>query len=658
MAGVVAMASVIEDFETQVLLWYWFDLSIAKCLSLFIWFLILYYLYLPFHFLQPCKKSRKDGSSPVVKTITNYFSPVPKPAEKTFSPPRSNNIMDYFSRKAPTSREKTSTPEQSKENCQLSQSAEKHNSIEAAVKQPPQKRGRKASKAARKLMTLESVNSTGDESCIIVEEPNGGSVSSSGILGSDTAALLAQLSADDCIAATNTEGYGSKTMNVEQVLKDGYHEDISKCGSHVKLKSELNCSALSQVVPLKDKAKHTRPAAQNPRKRQQQEAKHSESEENETEKSLFDVSMEVNVGDESQLNTSTVTISFEDFVRSHNHGNEEEEIEEKQVKGAGIITIEAEEMDTEPDIPKGDEKVDSLEPPLQVSPRTLTIQAQVHAVSPKQEATRAVGKIASIFTKKKGAVSPAEKVSSPSLEAGHQPCSPSLTLKRKSNVVVQEEDLELAVVESESTPKCSEADKKQFLAAFKQPSVEGSKTKPGKNQGKQKQPGEKTLDTPDKGAEKDSVALPVVEQGTAAFHEKKASKNKPTTTKKGRKKVVEEKEAVTPSSASPTAEETAIVEVDAETEEYPITSSPSIPALRRSRREAVIRQVPGSTAAAPVQKSRKKDTSKDAAMLPQDNTEKMSTPKRYKSKRGVFVAQLVCPPDKKESPIRWQMLII
>ncbi|XP_075994842.1 ATPase family AAA domain-containing protein 5 isoform X2 [Genypterus blacodes] len=620
MAGVVAMASVIEDFETQ-----------------------------------PCKKSRKDGSSPVVKTITNYFSPVPKPAEKAFSPPRSNNIMDYFSRKAPTSREKTSAPDQSKENCQLSQSAEKHSSVEPAVKQPPQKRGRKASKAARKLETLESVHSTKDESCIIVEEPNGGSVISSGILGSDTAALLAQICPDDCIATTDAEGYDSNTMDVERVLNDGYHEDVSKCGSHVKLQSELNCSsALSEVVPLKEKAKHSRPAARNPRKRQQQEAKHSESEENEAEKSLCDVSTEVNIGDESQLNASTVTVSFEEFVRSHNHGSEDEDIEEKGDIAEGMITMEAEDTHTKLVLPKGEGKVGSPEPSLQVSPRILTIQAEIHAVSPKQEATRAVGKLASIFTQKKGAVSPQEKMTSPSSEAGHQLSSFSFPLKRKSNVVLQEEDLELAVVESEFTPKCSEVDKKHFLAAFKQPSAEGPKTKPGKSQGKQKQPGEKTSEPSDKGVEKDNVALPVAEQGTTAtVHEKKAKTKKPTTTtKKGRRKVEEEKDAVTTSSASPSAKDTAMVGVNAEAEESPITSSTSIPAARRSRRNAVSGQAPVSTAATPVQQSRRKNTAKDAAKLPKDNPVMVSTPKRRRSKRGVYVAELVCPPDNEESPIR------
>ena len=80
-------------------------------------------------------------------------------------------------------------------------------------------------------------------------------------------------------------------------------------------------------------------------------------------------------------------------------------------------------------------------------------------------------------------------------------------------MVLQEEDLELAVLESESTPKCTVVERKQFMAAFKQPSLDGSKPKPVKSQGKQKQPGEKNSDAAaDKVAEEDSVIPLPVEQ--------------------------------------------------------------------------------------------------------------------------------------------------
>ncbi|XP_070779404.1 ATPase family AAA domain-containing protein 5 [Enoplosus armatus] len=623
MAGVVAMASVIEDFDTQ-----------------------------------PCKKSRKDGGSPVVKTITNYFSPVPKSVEKPFSPPRSNNIMDYFSRKAPSSKEKTNSPEQSKENCQTSHLAEKHTSPEAAVRQPSQKRSRKASKAARKLVGAETVSSTEEESCLIVEEPHNSrdsaaeAISSCGVLGSDTAALLAQFSTEAGITVGKSERNATKIVCVEQAEKDDHHEDGSKCGNNVKLTPELISIELSPVV------KPVKTVARNSRKRQQQETKHSEPEENEEENTLCDVSMEVNVDEASQLNSSTVTISFEDFVRSQRQVRGEKDVEDEQRKeDEGKITTESEEMDTDQlDIPKAEENVGSVELPLQVSPQTLTIQAEVHVVSPKQDAAKVKGKerkgqLASIFNRRKGVMSPAEVISSPHIEAGHQLLSTSLTVKRKSNVVLQEEDLELAVLESESTPKCCEAERKQFMAAFKQPSVDGSKPKPGKSQGKQKQPGEKVLDDADKVAEEDIVSPPTVDEVPAASQENKAAKKKAA--RKGRKKAKEEKEAETPTPATAPMEKTEAtsVEVDDKRVEPPITSTPSIPSVRRSRRETVVKQAPEVSPTTPIRKTRRNNELKDAA-LPNDSPANMSTPKIRKSKHGVFVAEMVCPPDTKESPIR------
>lgn len=554
--------------------------------------------------------------------------------------------MDYFIRKAPT---KTSSPEQLKDNCLKSQLDEKCSNSEAAVKQPSQKRSRKASKAARKLVEAETVGSTEEESCVIVENPHDKRESaveadrSCGVLSSDATALLVQLNPEACIKGGGSERNATKTVSE----KDCHHEEGSKYGNNVKLKPELNSIELSPIVPSNNKAKQVKTVARNPRKKQQQEAKHSDPEGEEIESSLCDVSMEVNVDEASQLNSSTVTISFEDFVRSQSQDRGEEDIEDEQgTEDESKITSEAEEMDTDQlDIPKVEGNVGSGEPTLQVSPRTVTIQAEVHVVSPKQEAA-SVGKLASIFNRRKGAMSPAEAVLSPHIEAGHQLPSISLTGKRKSNVVLHEEDLELAVLESESTPKCSEVERKQFMAAFKQASLDGSKTKPGKSQGKQKQPGEKVLDDADKVAEEETIIPPSVEQVPTASQDNKVAKKKPAG--KGRKKAKEEKEDVTtPPAAAPVEEMvTTTVEVDDKREEPPITSTPSIPAVRRSRREAVVRQTPKATPTAPIRKTRQHNESEDtAAALP-------SPAKIRKSKHGVFIAEMVCPPDAKQSPIR------
>nr|WKN12652.1 Atad5a [Haplophryne mollis] len=612
MAGVVAMASVIEDFDTQ-----------------------------------PCKKSHKDGSSAVVKTITNYFSPLPKPAEKS-SPPRSNNIMDYFIRKASSSKEMTSSPEQLRDKCQTFQlDAEKHTSPEATVKQLSQKRRRKTTKAARKLVEAESVRPTDEESCFIVEEPSDNRVSTAeascncGVLGSDTAALLVHLSAEACITEGTSDGNTSKTGSE----KDEHHEDGSKCGNNVKLKPELK--ELSPILPSKNKPKQVETVTRNPRKKKQQKAKHSEPDEKKIETSLCDVSMEVNVDESSQLNSSTVTISFEEFVRSQSQDRDEENIEDDSK-----ITSDAEELDTEQlSTPKTEENIVSEKPPLQVSPRTVTFQAEVHVVSAKQEA-KVVGKVASIFNRRKTGISPAE-VESSQVEAGQQLPSTSLTVKRKSNVVLQEEDLELAVLESELTAKCSGAERKQFMAAFKQASLSGSKTKLGKSQGNQKQPGEKVLDDVDKAPEEGTLTPTSIEQIPDSSPDNKVATKKPT--RKGLKKAKGEKEAALAPPVAVLVEDTVAttVEISDEGKEPPITSTPSVPTVRRSKRGAAVRQAPEAVSAAPARKSRKPKESKDAAgPSTNDSPAEMSTPKLRRSKCGVFVAEMVCPPDTKQSPIR------
>uniref|UniRef100_A0A8C2YY55 ATPase family AAA domain containing 5a n=1 Tax=Cyclopterus lumpus TaxID=8103 RepID=A0A8C2YY55_CYCLU len=294
--------------------------------------------------------------------------------------------------------------------------------------------------------------------------------------------------------------------------------------------------------------------------------------------------------------------------------------------------------------------VASYQSPFQVSPRTVTIQAEVHVISLKQEAAMAEGKLASIFTRRKGSMSPA---SSPRLEAEHQLPPSSLTIKRKSNVVLQEEDLELSVLESESMPKCSVVERKQFMAAFKQPSQDGSKAKTVKSQSNQKQPGDKAGDDADKVTEEDNVIPPSVEQVPAASQEDKVVKKKPT--RKVKKKAKEEDEATTTPSDD-AAEETVVAVGDVdddEIEEIHITSTPSIPVVRRSKREAVIREAPELIPISPIRKTRKRNESKDtaAAAASNDSPANMSTQKRRRSKRTVFVAEMVCPPDTKESPI-------
>ncbi|XP_061830252.1 ATPase family AAA domain-containing protein 5 isoform X1 [Nerophis lumbriciformis] len=528
MAGVVAMASVIEDFDTQ-----------------------------------PCKKSSKDGGNSVVKTITSYFSPVAKAVEKPFSPPRSNNIMDYFSRGSLTSKGKTSPLEQPKETSH--ESVDKHAKADVAVKQPPVKRRRKATKVARKLVEPDPVCLVDDSSCFVVEALHentssaGESSSVCGVFGSDAAVLLAQLS---------SEIYATNGPLVTQ--KEKHHDDASKCGNNTS----------STVV--KDKCIKT--SGPNSKKSKQKQAYHSESEEKVSDSSPCEASIEVDTGEDSQLNSSTIMISFKDFVRTQSESAENVLCEgNKALKDSdGLDNSNSGEA--------------SKELSIQVSPRTITIQAQMHSVSPKQELGKPPQKAASPINRRKATRRPAKE-------------SP-VKAKQKSNVVLEEEELDLAVLESESTPKCPNTEKRHFMAAFRQPSIDGCKTNKNKNQTKQKQPSECGVDNTTEGSETQET------------------KKAPNLQRKGKKK----------------AEETVAPKSEGNGEE-PHASNPSVSIVRRSRREAVVKQ---AVKASPETRG----GLKDSAPSPKETFVKLSTSKTHKSKHGVYAAEMVCPPDRKESPIR------
>lgn len=568
---------------------------------------------------QPCKKSRKDENSPLVKTITNYFSPVAKPVEKPFSPPRANNIMDYFMRKAPT---KTSSPEQQKVDSQKCQPAEKSGGAEAAVKQPPQKRGRKPGKCARKLGDHETGNNPEKDGG--VSEAKKGDKEFSGaegtdkikVLKGDSTAQVVQHGPEDCIIGRE------KTETVDESKNTDKPTDA------------LDQIDLSPIRPSKDKVKNAKTVARNSRKKQQRETKDSAQQE----RSLCDVSVEVNVDEESMLNRSTVMISFEDFVRSQSQ-------DDTDLSTAGVEQSTEEQNPPEAeetaklDVPPAGEG-SSGEPSLQVSPRTVTIQADVHMVSPKQEAAP-VGKLASIFNRKKAIASPKEPLSSPQAEAGPQ-SPPASVAKRKSNVVLEEDDLELDVLESDSAPKCGETERKQFMAAFKQAGADRPKTKVGKSVGKQKHTEEKVVEETDQAAESEAASLSPATPQDDKVVEKKAAR-------KGRKKAKgakEAKEAVdTRSTAAALEEDTASAAVgaDAGTSEEPsVPSTPAAPVLRRSRREAAVKSVPESHPTTPARKTRQS--------IHADSPRPART---RKSKHGVFVAQMMlCDSDTSQSPIR------
>ncbi|XP_059896855.1 ATPase family AAA domain-containing protein 5-like isoform X2 [Gadus macrocephalus] len=605
MAGVVAMAAVIEDFEIRR------------------------------------KKPHKDGDSPGAKTITNYFPPVPKNADKQCSPSRSSNIMDYFSRKPPSSSKETCSPlEQSKENCRRLQSIEKQAGVTQLPGKPSQKQTKRKSKVARKLQKNEAVNSSVDESGETMGELVSGCLSPS-MLRSDIGALLDQ----PCAESLTVDKVSGKTNALSDgpTQKVGSHNGCFKSGKPGKTKPKSkDINGLSPVVPLKDKAKPQRHPAGNPRRKKTKEEKATPAgpAAKEADQSLVDVSMEVNVDEYSRLNDSTVTVSFEDFLQSQNQGDGAEEVGDK-----GEAMSEVEELDTGGQLEVALTKENIETSHQNISPRTLTFQAEVHAVL--IEPVKSAKRLASIFTKRKEA----DISLSPPAPTEHFPPPPPTTLppKRKSNVVLQEDDLELAVLESASTPKCSQAERKQFMAAFKRPGPD--RAKPGKIQAKQKQPTETAAEA-EVEEEEATVEPPDTPPDALADVKENTLAKKKTAAKGNRKASKKKKKEVTPSSLiTPEEGPEAALERTGATATAAGACDASMLPVRRSKREALPRQAAEAEGEAQVRSSRRKIKGQ-MVDLPQEGPLQMSTPKSRHRSKSMYKAHLICPHDKRGSPIR------
>ncbi|XP_030645616.1 ATPase family AAA domain-containing protein 5 [Chanos chanos] len=599
MAGVVAMASVMEDFE-----------------------------------VQPCKKPRKEDDLPAVKTITNYFMPVPKAVEKSFSPTRSNNIMDYF-RKTPPAPEKNGSPQSSKENCLVQ--SDTPNRLEKSVRNrrtQRQERGRKSKGSCRRLEGGDAAEIT-DDVIVIENSDEAKTVGSSTTLGSDTAALLAEISGDMCMDNRETT---TETSSDDGKVKNRL---LSRQQQN-KVDTSPQCSTASEEKPRKEKS-----AVKKGRKGKgsQQEPGTSIPEDQPSEQSLCNASLEVNVDETSQLNSSTVTVSFEDFLLSQ---SQEE---------AGAVTPEpagCTDADTFNAAGPGEDGRGVDPPALQVSPRTLTIQAEVHPISPGRESAGMVDlRVASIFTRNRKDRKTAERKPA---SCTQPQASPDLVLdpKRKSNVVLQETDLELDVVESSSAPKCSQAERMQFMNAFKQPSLDGSKGKASKSQGRQKQAPEKTAETGEN--EPGCQGAQIKNNPTSSSEQEGEQKNttgkRRKTVRKSSRKAEESVSEEVQDPASETENLAPSKEADTVCGSADGLSSPSGRELRRSTRELSRRQAlstPETNTSSPKtdveEKLKESAGAKDVPVL-------LSTPKTHRSKKGMYSAEILSPLDVKGSPIR------
>lgn len=416
--------------------------------------------------IQPFKKQRRDDDLPV-KTITNYFSPLLKSVDRVFSPPKSSN-KDYFKSTPPN--KDTNLPQNDGKICR---NVKSFNNLKypqspvttSQVQLKRKRRGKKVTvepilsdlKPSEHLSAVEIITDVSRQS----QDPEVACMSV-GFMGSDTAALLAQFCNESVLSevgeqlelSSDVSDIACKTKAIQSYLKC---ERKSR-----KRKFDNETAAGVSAKNLEDK--RTKEVKNKP---DSLEILSSSLIQNKS--TLTDSSLEVNIDESSRLNNdSVVTVSFEDFLKS-----QESEADHGFVAQDSVLEKPAQSNDAD-ESGSGTER--SEKNPL--CSKTVTVLVQVHSSPPKSTSElkhkKPEKKIASIFLPKNIHL----KTECESLTSDEQ--AQQMLLKRKSNVVIEEEDLELAVLEvsgSESVKsKSTVEERKQFMKAFRQPCLDAGKT--------------------------------------------------------------------------------------------------------------------------------------------------------------------------------------
>lgn len=596
MAGAVAMAAVMEDFESQ-----------------------------------PCKKLRKDADAPPVKTITSYFAP--KPVEKPFSPTRSNNIMDYFKRTSPA-QEIQSCSQVVKDNS--SQPSDQVGVCEIPGK-PLRSKGLKRTRRTKEMKkSKEEEKEVAATDDVILIENNKESAIKESTKACDTSALQDKSGHD--VSSDRESGMRKIPAEADPNSTKGSVESSEQ-------KSSLNQNK-KKDAPADEKGKNKKSGLRRNRKAKGgcEEAKNCVASVQESDQPVCDVKSEEGADKTSMQSTSTVTISFEDFVF-----NESQKLDkEHTVSSSDSIVHEA-----SAEIDLCNDKSESAVVPLQVSPRTLTVQAEVHPISPEHELFKAAKdlKLASIFSRNRKSQAKEDKALSVPNPEVKQDVLPGR--KNKSNVVLLEEDLVLDVLESCPNPKSTEAERKQFMNAFKRPSFDGFKSKINKGQSKQNQDQEKAPEAVDKEQDTSLENTPVTSSEQTEEQKNCAGERKKQVRKAGKKRAAKMDKDALVETENP---EELIKEVEDEKESSPAgdeSSKQTVRELRRSTRDLSHKQSAAelktnSTSRKGRQTSKVKDDVTHTPSL-------VSTPKAHRPKRGIYRAEMLCPPDIKGSPIRMRI---
>ncbi|XP_059763015.1 ATPase family AAA domain-containing protein 5 [Balaenoptera ricei] len=421
---------------------------------------------------EASKKRRKDDDRASCKTITKYLSPMGKTGDRVFSPPKSSNILDYF-RKTSHTNEKTQTAKKYKIKSSTPLPADSDKDCKTPLDMSSNTENKKRGKRLNLSHQL-SHTKTENESPVEInsDDSKEDSSLSNNFVESSTSALLYKKHVEVLAESIQDTKKQSKTMTSKKSSRKVSPKQGASKNDRRKLRKRKHREVidLSESLPLAEEL--------NLLKRDGNDSKQiMPSLTNEIENTANDAESRDNITKTAQLNDSTITVSYEEFLKSHN----ESEVEQAPDSTVSIC-IPSETVD---DTVKSGCMTDpeTYDISQQVCFKTVTVLAQVHPIPPKK-----TGKIPSIFLKQKQ-VEMENSLSDPENE--------QMIQKRKSNVVIHEEELELAVLEAGSSeavkPKCTLEERQQFMKAFRQPTSDALKNGVKKSSDKQKELNEKSL---------------------------------------------------------------------------------------------------------------------------------------------------------------------
>ncbi|XP_054428967.1 ATPase family AAA domain-containing protein 5 [Pteronotus mesoamericanus] len=416
--------------------------------------------------IEACKKRRKDDDRSSCETITRYLSPIEKTEDRVFSQPKSSNILDYFRKTLPTNEKTQSGKEYKIKSC-----ASLPTDIGKDCKIPLEMFSNVEFKNRRKRVNLShQLNNikTENESPIEINSDDSKEDSS---LNHDFVESSTSVSFYKKHVETHAESIQdiknpSSTMTSKKSSKKvNPKQGTTKSGCKKLRKRKLReVIDLSESLPLTEELNLLKKDGKDSKQIMPPLINEIESTAN-------------NVTETTQLTGNTITVSYEEFLKSHKE-NKEEQIPHSTMS----ICIPSKTVHDK--VKSGCiSDTETCEISQQIRFKTVTVLAQVHPIPLKK-----TGKIPSIFLKQRQ-LEMENSLSDPENEQTVQ--------KRKSNVVIREEELELAVLEAGSSeavkPKCTLEERQQFMKAFRQPASDALKNGARKFSDKQKELSEKPL---------------------------------------------------------------------------------------------------------------------------------------------------------------------